>query len=104
MRVLILAVILLVSACATNAPETVYGSQEKDGWTAANKILDGDANYVQRGVEPCSRGRILWCSGNRGVSDCECVFEHDVDRRVTRMLGSRDPGRNRQFDRSRRNH
>ena len=95
MRVLVLAMVLVVSACASNPSAGIGGSQEKNGWPAADKILYAEVDHVQLRPEPCKRGSILWCTGQRNSADCHCVSEHDADARAERMLGGREPGADR---------
>ncbi len=104
MRVLVLAMILLISACASNAPGSVRGSQAKADWGAVDKVLYGDTNYIQNRATQCRPGRVLWCSVKQKNSDCRCIFEHDADTRAERLLGLNQRGRNRQFERNRRGH
>ena len=82
MRILVLAMAFLVSACASNPSAGVGGRQEKNNWPAADKILYGEAIYVQQHQEPCDRGAILWCTGQRNNADCHCVSEYDADERA----------------------
>ena len=102
MRVLVLAMVLLVAARASSTPGDIRGSQAKDGWSAADKILYGDANYIQYRVTQCSQGSVLRCSVKQRNSDCRCIFEHAADSRAERLLSLRQSGRNRQFERHRR--
>lgn len=102
MRILVLAVVLLVSACASNPSAGIGGSQEKNGWPAAEKVLHAEADYVQLRQAPCNRGGFLWCTGQRNNADCHCVFEHDADERAKRLLGVRQPGGDRYSQGNRR--
>jgi starvation-inducible outer membrane lipoprotein len=78
MRFLILAAVLLVSACASNAPGNIRGSHEKSSWIAMDKYVNSDARYVQPDAARCKSGTILYCTTRGKNSSCSCVFEHDI--------------------------
>jgi hypothetical protein len=102
MRILILAAVLLVSACASNATGQIKGSHEKSSWIAMDKYVNSDARYVQPDAARCKSGTILYCTTRGKNSSCSCVFEYDIDARTGRMFGTYQRRVNRQFQVKRR--
>jgi len=102
MRILGVVMCLLVSACASNAPGYVSGSQMKSGWSADDKILYAGETDLQPRTVQCTGIRVLYCSGNRSDQYCRCVFASDIDDRMKQMLGTHERGDNTLAQRHRR--
>ena len=102
MRILLLLMSLLVSACVSNAPGEFSGSQEKSGWSAADKILYADEIYSQPRTGQCSGSRVLYCSVGQSGSNCRCMFARDIDARADQLFGSREHRNSRYGQRHRR--
>jgi len=97
-----LVLCLLVSACASNAPGYVSGSQMKNGWSADDKILYAGETYLRPRTAQCSGSRVLHCSGDQSDAHCRCMFTDDVNARTGQMFGMRERGNNGVRQRHRR--
>ena len=95
MRLWAFVAVLLISACASNAPDQPHGSQIKSGWSESDKILQADATYEQPGTSQCNQGRVLYCTTRASGTACNCVYVRNVDERVMQMTGSDRRGNSR---------
>ena len=89
MRILVFVTIMLISACASNAPGNLQGNNGKADRTVVYKHLDADSNYILTDSFQCrinsvlvsSCPRVLVCSMGQGKSDCRCQMINDVEDR-----------------------
>ena len=97
MRILILVMFMLISACASNAPGNFAGNGGKTDRTVVYKHLEADPYYFVPDGYQCRSGSVLVCSVGQGKSVCRCLMFNDAETWETRMLsrGERGAGRRR---------
>lgn len=95
MRILFLVMIMLISACASNAPGNLQGNAGKADRSVVYKYLDADPNYIVPDGYRCRANSVLVCSVAQGKSDCRCQTINEADARESRLLsrGERGAGR-----------
>ena len=92
MRILVFVMIMLLSACASNAPGNLQGNSGKAGQAVAYKHIDADPNYVLPDGYQCRSGSVLACTVKQGRSDCACQMISDLEDRTTRMISGGERG------------
>jgi hypothetical protein len=92
MRILVFVMIMLISACASNAPGNLQGNIGKADRTVVYKHLDADPNYILTDSFQCRINSVLVCSVGQGKSDCNCQTINDVEDREARMLNRGERG------------
>jgi hypothetical protein len=95
MRILFLVMIMLISACASNAPGNLQGNAGKSDRSVVYKHLDADPNYILPDAFRCRANSVLVCSVGQGKSDCRCQTINEADAREAWMPGRGERGAGR---------
>jgi hypothetical protein len=91
-RVLMVIIGLMLSGCASNARDDLYGNRQKSGWGAEDKIVYTDYGDLTPRAQRCGEGHVLWCAVDQVGTSCSCVPEQDVDARAARLFGEHERG------------
>ena len=92
MRILVFVMIMLTSACASNASGNLQGSNAKADGALVYKHLDADPNYILPDGFQCRSGSVLACTVQQGKSDCSCNSIKDLEDRAARMISGGERG------------
>lgn len=87
MHFVILAAVLLVSACASGATGNFRGREAGSVGTVVDKYADFDVHSTQSGPTQCRSDQVLWCTVRFRRSACSCRLKRDVSIRAEKLFG-----------------
>jgi len=95
MRVPVIIVAFLLSACAADTNELIQDAHKDGNWTAVNRRLDTEEERGELSALICGSSHQLWCNTSLKETSCDCILRPVAEDRVRRITGPQIRGRTR---------
>ena len=88
MRVLLVLVGLLISACTPSTDALIREANQSGNWTLVNQRLDAEEERRLASISQCHDGQLMMCSTTLGRTSCSCVVDVIARERLRRITGT----------------